>query len=158
VASRSWISPHRERSLELESVTIGKRSRRRRLTGAGPRSSGVRYDPRELPDDACPDCAVTMKNPPVPRREAVPEYGGERDEERFWREVQPRDEPLNRRWFLPAVVLLMVLSMPWYLRAGDIGPIVGGLPAWVWIPRVCSAAISAVTCYAALRAWDDDED
>ena len=37
------------------------------------------------------------------------EYSGERDMERFWAEVAPRNEPLRRKWFLPLLVLILLL-------------------------------------------------
>ena len=87
----------------------------------------------------------------------VPEYAGERDMERFWREIEPRDEPLKRRWFLPAVVVLMIASVPWYLPTGSVGRIYGGLPVWIWTALACSFLIAALTCFVALRAWRDDD-
>ena len=85
------------------------------------------------------------------------EYRGERDIERFWREVAPRREPVQRRWFLPTVLGLLVLSVPWYLPTGYMGRLFGGLPGWVWMALLCSAGISALTAFMALRHWHDDE-
>ena len=87
-----------------------------------------------------------------------PEYSGERDMERFWEAVKPRKEPLQKRWFLPLVVLLVLASVPWYLPTGFVGEFYGGLPVWIWITLGCSVLIAGVTCYVALRSWSDDVD
>ena len=39
--------------------------------------------------------------------------------ELFWREVKPQKEPVQLRWFLPTVVVLVVASVPWYLPTGS---------------------------------------
>ena len=84
------------------------------------------------------------------------EYAGERDMSRFWREIKPRREPLDSRWFLPSVLLLMVISVPWYLPSGFVGRLYGGLPVWIWIALACSVLLAAITSFVALRSWRDD--
>lgn len=86
------------------------------------------------------------------------EYTDDRDLEQFWSEVTPRREPMNRRWFLPAVAAISALSIPWYLPAGSIGRMVGGLPVWIWTALAATASIAALTAWMALREWDDDQD
>jgi hypothetical protein len=86
------------------------------------------------------------------------EYSGDRDLGRFWREVEPRREPVRRRFFLPSVLVLVILSIPWYWPAGTTGRMFGGLPVWMWIALVCTAAVAVLTSWVALREWDDDED
>ena len=86
------------------------------------------------------------------------EYTGERDMSRFWREIKPRREPLDKRWFLPSVLVLMVISVPWYLPSGFVGRLYGGLPVWIWIALVCSVLLAAITSFVALRSWRDDEE
>ena len=86
------------------------------------------------------------------------EYSGERDMARFWREIRPRHEPLDKRWFLPIVLVLMVISVPWYLPPGFVGRLYGGLPVWIWIALVCSVVLAAITSFVALRSWRDDDD
>jgi hypothetical protein len=85
------------------------------------------------------------------------EYAGERDMSRFWREIRPRHEPLDKRWFLPSVLVLMVISVPWYLPPGFVGRLYGGLPVWIWIALVCSVVLAAITSFVALRSWRDDD-
>ncbi|MDD9934726.1 MAG: hypothetical protein OXT09_14050 [Myxococcales bacterium] len=82
------------------------------------------------------------------------QYAGERDEARFWAEAVPSREPALRRGFIPPVLLAVALSVPWYW--GDHAPLWLGLPAWVVVTIACSAAISAITAYAALVHWRDD--
>lgn len=96
-----------------------------------------------------------MKKGLEPTAEAQPEYAGQRDMEQFWAEVAPRREPLQKKWFLPLVVLLLAISVPWYLPQGFVGRLYGGLPVWIWIALVCSAAIASLTAFVALRHWDD---
>ena len=85
------------------------------------------------------------------------EYSGERDMDCFWREIRPRREPLQLRWFLPTVLLLVIASVPWYLPAGTVGRIVLGLPVWIWTALLCALGVGAVTSYVALCAWRDDD-
>ena len=92
-----------------------------------------------------------------PPRPSLPEYGNERHEERFWEEVRPRLEPVRRRWFLPVVVLLLVLNVPWYWPDGLGGRMIGGLPVWAWAALLTSVLLSLVTAFVALRAWRDDD-
>lgn len=92
------------------------------------------------------------------RRATSPaEYQGGRDMDLFWAEVKPKREPMERWWYLPTVLAIVVLSVPWYWETGTVGKIIGGLPVWVWITVVCSLAISSLTAWVALRHWDDDE-
>ena len=85
------------------------------------------------------------------------EYHNQRDMEEFWAEIRPRREPMQKRWFLPAILVLVVLSVPWYREAGETGKIIGGLPLWIWTTIGCSFVIACLTAWMALRFWDDDE-
>jgi hypothetical protein len=86
------------------------------------------------------------------------EYSDERDMDAFWDAVKPPQEPLQRRWFLPLVVLLILASVPWYRPTGLVGHIYGGLPLWIWVTLGCSLLIAVLTCYVTLRSWRDDDD
>jgi hypothetical protein len=94
---------------------------------------------------------------PRARRFKRAEYDDERDLEAFWAEVRPRREPMQQRWFLPLIVVLLALSIPWYRKSGEIGAIVLGLPVWVWVALACSALVAATTALMAFRFWDDDD-
>lgn len=76
----------------------------------------------------------------------------------FWRTAKLTREPLGVRWYLPAVLLLVIISVPWYRQSGEIGRIVFGLPGWVWTSLVCGFGVAALTAWAALRAWRDPDD
>ena len=86
------------------------------------------------------------------------EYANERDTDALWSAIRPADEPLRHRWFLPTVVVILVLSVPWYLPAKIGDRLVGGLPLWTWITVVCATALAAVTAWASLRLWRNEPD
>ena len=92
---------------------------------------------------------------PDPQRR-LGEYGGDRDEDRFWREVRPQREPVGRRWFLPALLLLLALSIPWYFVGSWFDRSLAGLPLWIWTALACSAGVALLTAWAVLMLWDDD--
>ncbi len=95
---------------------------------------------------------------PVPETTPQADYGDERDQDAFWEAVRPADEPLRHRWFLPAVALILALSVPWYLPSSVGGRLVGGLPVWTWITVACALMLAMVTAYASLRLWRDGGD
>ncbi len=82
----------------------------------------------------------------------------ERDQDAFWEAIRPADEPLRHRWFLPVVVLILVVSVPWYLPPSVGGRLAAGLPVWTWITIVCGLFLAAVTAFASLRLWRDAGD
>jgi len=86
------------------------------------------------------------------------EYANERDMDVFWSAIRPADEPLRHRWFLPTVVVILVLSVPWYLPSEIGDRLVSGLPLWTWITVVCGTALAAVTAWASLRLWRNEPD
>ncbi len=86
------------------------------------------------------------------------EYANERDADVLWSAIRPADEPLRHRWFLPAVVVILTLSVPWYLPSETGDRLVGGLPLWTWITVVCAAALAAVTAWASLCLWRNELD
>ena len=94
------------------------------------------------------------QRPPSPK---LGEYDGERDMDLFWKEVKPRREPIQQRWYIPLVLLFVVASVPWYWKQGVTGKIIAGLPLWIWITILCSLAISVITATMALRHWDDED-
>ena len=99
-------------------------------------------------------------NPSKAPSEAPPqlgEYAGERDMDLFWKTAAPRREPIQKRWFIPVVLLILAISVPWYWKSGETGPMILGLPAWIWITVVCASVLACVTAVMALRYWDDDD-
>lgn len=101
-----------------------------------------------------------MKTPESPPRSTPhrPEYADERDMQRFWQEVAPKREPLKQRWYIPGLLVFVVLSIPWYFPAGHLGRVIGGLPLWVWIAVGCTFGVSCLTASATLWFWSDDDD
>ncbi len=91
----------------------------------------------------------------VTKMNRLSEYGNERDQDAFWEAIRPADEPLRHRWFLPAVVLILAVSVPWYLPESVGGRLVSGLPVWTWITIGCGFALAVVTAFASLRLWRD---
>ncbi len=85
------------------------------------------------------------------------EYDSQRDMDLFWKEVEPRREPIQQRWYIPLVLLIVVISVPWYREQGETGTVVAGLPLWIWVTILCSLAISAIVAKVALQHWDDEE-
>lgn len=96
--------------------------------------------------------------PPVTDKKRLAEYGDERDPDVFWAAVRPADEPLRHRWFLPAVVAILIVSVPWYLPPSVGDRLAGGLPVWTWITILCGLALALVTAFASLRLWRDGSD
>lgn len=91
------------------------------------------------------------------KRQAEPtrEYSDERDMERFWAAIEPENEPAKQRWYIPGLLLCVVMSIPWYLPTGHIGRLVGGLPIWIWTSLGCTLGVSILTTIATLRYWKD---
>ncbi len=87
----------------------------------------------------------------------LPDYQDEQDTDRFWAEIKPRREPLRVRWFLPLVILILCLSVPWYQSGGQTGQLYWDIPTWIWVTLLCSFMLSCLTAWMALRFWDDDE-
>ena len=94
----------------------------------------------------------------VANAKRLSDYGDERDQDAFWEAIRPADEPLRHRWFLPAVVLILAVSVPWYLPPSVGGRLAGGLPVWTWITIGCGFCLAVVTAFASLRLWRDGGD
>ena len=96
------------------------------------------------------------REPSVDRR--LPEYRDEVASDEFWRAMKPRREPLNWRPFVPSVLVLLALNVPWWLPEGLGASLLLGLPLFVWTALLTSLALAALTAWAALRHWQDDEE
>ena len=91
----------------------------------------------------------------MPDNRPFTEYRDERDPDAFWAAIRPADEPMRHRWFLPAVVAILVVSVPWYLPSSIGGRLVLGIPVWTWITILCGLLLAVVTAFASLRLWRD---
>lgn len=97
-----------------------------------------------------------MSDEPIKKRQ---EYDGEQDRERFWSVAESlKSEPVKQRWFLPILILVIVVSVPWYRNGGEIGNVIGGLPGWVWTGLICALGVSLITAIGTLLFWKDDAD
>ena len=102
------------------------------------------------------------------------EYTDERDMDRFWEVARLEREPARQWWYIPAIVALIIVSIPWFGAANtgaedeygfvsiQYGPINWeavylGLPVWIWIPLGCAFGLSMLTAFAILRFWGDGE-
>lgn len=83
------------------------------------------------------------------------EYAGEQNLEEFWEAAPLEREPAKQRWYLPSLLVLIVLSVPWYRHAGTMGALILGMPVWIWTSLACTAGVSTLTALAALRFWRD---
>lgn len=68
--------------------------------------------------------------------------------------ARPLREPVRNPWLWVAMGVVVLIGVPLYLPAGVIGPLVGGVPLWLLVSVAATAAFSAVTCWACLRAWN----
>ena len=94
----------------------------------------------------------------VANTKRLTDYEDERDQDAFWEAIRPADEPLRHRWFLPAVVVILAISVPWYLPPSVGGRLAAGLPVWTWITIACGLALAVLTAFASLRLWRDGAD
>jgi hypothetical protein len=93
---------------------------------------------------------------PSPEKRAA-EYDGQRDMDAFWAAAKPKSEPARQWWYVPSLLVLVVLSVPWYREAGSLGELIFGMPAWVWTSLLCAAGVSALTAFGILRYWRDED-
>jgi hypothetical protein len=68
--------------------------------------------------------------------------------------TRPLREPVRNPWLWAAMGVVVVIGVPFYLPPGVVGPLVGGVPAWLLISVVATIAFSALTCWACLRDWN----
>jgi|TARA_Y100000310_G_scaffold321956_2_gene380343 uncharacterized membrane protein len=91
------------------------------------------------------------------QRDSLPEYHGERDMDAFWRAVKLKKEPSKQKWLIPALIVLIVFSVPWYRSEGQMGNVLFGFPVWIWSSIVCSLGVAILTAIGILRYWKDDD-
>ena len=102
------------------------------------------------------------------------EYADERDMDRFWEVARLEREPARQWWYIPLILGLLFISIPWYvtlhLAVGEgegegffafLFPkweaLLLGLPLWIWIPLGCTLGLSTLTAFAILRFWRDGD-
>ncbi len=72
-------------------------------------------------------------------------------------DIPPPTRP-RRRWWIPAVYLLLILiGIPWYWPADD-QRIWLGMPAWTAVALAASVLTSAFTAFVMSRFWPDDQE
>ena len=97
------------------------------------------------------------------------EYADERDMDRFWEVARLEREPARQWWYIPLILALIFMSIPWltppdFVKVAEEGPLaifVGtelfGLPFWIWITGACTLGLSILTSFAVLRFWRDGD-
>lgn len=80
------------------------------------------------------------------------------DPDEFWRVATPQREPLRWKLFVPALSLLLLVNVPWYLTPEVADRQFHGLPVFAWICLGTSLTLSILTCSAALWHWQSDSD
>ena len=84
------------------------------------------------------------------------EYADERDMDRFWETARLEREPARQWWYIPLILGLILISIPWSgLLPSE--RIVMGLPVWIWIPLGSTLGLSILTAFAILRFWADGD-
>lgn len=64
-----------------------------------------------------------------------------------------KKEPVKHFKIWVILLILYVLSVPWYLPKGTYLPIVFGIPYWAWIVLGVSLAISITLTYVIKHYW-----
>ena len=124
------------------------------VTGSRP---GRPYFSEERAEERVEVSSHSERHPEELSRTPRLEYADERADESFWQAAKPDREPIRTRWFVPAVILLLVFNVPWYLPGTLESRLVGGLPLWTWIALATSLLLSVVTACASLWAWRDED-
>lgn len=64
-----------------------------------------------------------------------------------------KKEPIKHKKIWIVLIVLYVLSVPWYLPKGTYTPIILGIPYWGWIVLGVSLAISITLTYVIKNYW-----
>lgn len=67
--------------------------------------------------------------------------------------IMRKKEPIKHKKIWIVLVILYVLSVPWYLPKGTYTPIIFGIPYWGWIVLGVSLAISITLTYVIKKYW-----
>ncbi|GIO24041.1 hypothetical protein [Oceanobacillus sp. J11TS1] len=74
--------------------------------------------------------------------------------------MQQKKEPIKNLKIWIVLIILFILSVPWYLPTRSYEPLILGVPYWAWIILGVSLAISIVLTYIlknCLHMADEDE-
>ncbi|WP_152656576.1 hypothetical protein [Oceanobacillus sp. CFH 90083] len=74
--------------------------------------------------------------------------------------MKQKKEPIKNWRIWVVLIVLFVLSVPWYLPTGSYEPFILGVPYWAWIILGVSLAISIVLTYILKHHWhmtDEEE-
>ena len=66
-----------------------------------------------------------------------------------------QSRPGTSRRLASLIVVLLVLSVPWYFPAGDGRPFVFSVPLWCFVSLGCYVAIAAIVAARLPRLWDE---
>lgn len=87
------------------------------------------------------------------------EYSDKRDMDHFWEVANSlKKEPLRQKWFLPILIICIVISIPWYRTSGESGSIIAGLPVWIWVSLASALGVSILTTIGMLLFWKETDD
>lgn len=67
-------------------------------------------------------------------------------------------EPMHKKWIWVVLAALVLFNAPWYLPQGSIEPFLLGIPYWVVVVLVLSAALSAFLSWVCMTQWNLVED
>ena len=63
-------------------------------------------------------------------------------------------EPIKIKWIWIVLLVISLISVPWYLPKGTIYPIVLGFPFWTFISFVSAVGLSIFLNYVISNCWD----
>lgn len=66
-----------------------------------------------------------------------------------------RLEPRRRTWIWLVYAALYALAIPWYWPVGYRGPLVAGLPLWVFVSLLAVLALALWTAWVVVICWRD---
>ncbi|QVQ53989.1 hypothetical protein J4H86_09930 [Spiractinospora alimapuensis] len=70
----------------------------------------------------------------------------------------PPAEPIRRPWLWVVLVLILLVSVPWYWPAGTLEPVVLGLPLWAWTTLAGSVALCGYLSWLCATQWPDADE
>lgn len=69
-----------------------------------------------------------------------------------------KKEPIKYPWIWIALVVIVLLMVPWYFPKGVVQPIIFGFPLWAFVSLLMAAAMSALISYILKNFWHIEED